>query len=103
MKRETRFKKILTILDEQGRVNVDELAQHFGVSPETVRRDLAAMSEEGMLRKIYGGAVKFQSAQENSFVLRTRQYAAEKTRIAQYATRFVKSGDSLLINSGTTT
>jgi DeoR/GlpR family transcriptional regulator of sugar metabolism len=69
MKREKRFRSILTLLDEQERVNVEDLAAYFDVSPETIRRDLSTMSEQGLLRKIYGGAVKFQSAQENSFAL----------------------------------
>jgi DeoR/GlpR family transcriptional regulator of sugar metabolism len=103
MKREKRFRAILTLLDERERVNVEELADYFDVSLETIRRDLSTMSEQGLLRKIYGGAVKFQSAQENSFALRTQQYAAQKTLIAQYAVRFVKSGDSLFMNAGTTT
>jgi DeoR family glycerol-3-phosphate regulon repressor len=103
MKRETRFQTILSLLDTRERVNVEELALHFDVSPETIRRDLSTMSEQGLLRKIYGGAVKFQSAQESSFALRTRQYAAQKTQIARYATRFIKPGDSLFLNSGTTT
>lgn len=103
VKREKRLSRILALLDEQERVDVEELAQFFEVSPETIRRDLSAMSEQGLLRKIYGGAVKFQSAQESPFALRTQQYAAQKTSIAQYATRFVKPGDSLFLNAGTTT
>lgn len=103
IKREKRFSRILALLDEQERVDVEQLAQYFDVSPETIRRDLSTMSELGLLRKIHGGAVKFQSAQESPFALRTQQYAAQKTGIAQYAARFVKSGDSLFINAGTTT
>jgi DeoR family glycerol-3-phosphate regulon repressor len=103
MKREKRFRSILTLLDEQGRVNVEELAAYFDVSPETIRRDLSIMSEQGLLRKIYGGAVKFQAAQENPFALRTQHYAVEKALIAQYAVRFVEAGDTLFLNAGTTT
>ena len=103
MKRQTRFRTILALLDERERVNVEDLAAHFDVSPETIRRDLSTMSEQGLLRKVYGGAVKFQSAQENSFALRTKQYADQKMVIAQYAVRFVQPGDSLFVNAGTTT
>jgi DeoR/GlpR family transcriptional regulator of sugar metabolism len=103
MKRENRFQTILALLDERERVSVEDLAAYFEVSPETIRRDLATMSEQRLLRKVYGGAVKFQSAQENPFALRTQQYAAQKTLIAQYAARFVKPGDSLFVNAGTTT
>jgi DeoR/GlpR family transcriptional regulator of sugar metabolism len=103
MKRDNRFQAILTLLDEQERVTVEDLAAHFDVSFETIRRDLSTMSEQGLLRKVYGGAVKFQSAQENSFALRTLQYIEQKTAIARYAARFVQSGDSVFLNAGTTT
>jgi hypothetical protein len=73
MGREKRFRTILRLLDEQERVNVEDLAAHFDGSPETIRRDLSSMSEQGLLRKVNGGAVKFQSAQENSFALSTLQ------------------------------
>jgi DeoR/GlpR family transcriptional regulator of sugar metabolism len=92
MKREKRFRAILALLDENNRVTVEELAGHFNVSLETIRCDLSTMSEHGLLRKVYGGAVKFQSAQENTFALRTLQYIEQKTAIARYAIRFVQSG-----------
>jgi DeoR family transcriptional regulator, glycerol-3-phosphate regulon repressor len=103
MKREQRFQAILSLLDEKGHVEVDELADHFDVSPETVRRDLSTLSEQALLRKVHGGAVKFQTAQETSFTMRSQYMLAEKVSIATHAAQFVKSGDSLLINGGTTT
>lgn len=103
MKREQRFQTILSLIDEKGHVEVDELVVQLDVSPETVRRDLSTLSEQALLRKVYGGAVKFQTAQETSFTMRTQHMLAEKVSIAEYAAQFVKSGDSLLINGGTTT
>lgn len=102
LKRENRFRVILALLDEQERVHVDDLADHFDVSADTIRRDLSEMSEQGLLRKIYGGAVKFQSAQENSFELRSRQNVLQKTTIARFAVHFVNEGDSLFLNASTT-
>lgn len=81
---------------------MDDLAAHFDVSPDTIRRDLSDMSEQGLLRKVYGGAVKFQSAQENSFELRSRQNVLQKTIMAAFAIRFVDEGDSLFLNASTT-
>lgn len=103
MKRDERLQAILSLLDEKGQVEVDELASYFTVSPETIRRDLSILSEQALLRKVHGGAVKFQTAQETSFTLRTQHNLAEKLSIAEYATQFVNPGDSLFINGGTTT
>jgi DeoR/GlpR family transcriptional regulator of sugar metabolism len=103
MKRHQRLHTILSLLDEHGHVEVESLAEHFDVSPETVRRDLSTLSEQAQLRKVHGGAVKFQTAQETSFTMRTQNHLEAKTSIADYAVQFVNSGDSLLINGGTTT
>jgi DeoR family glycerol-3-phosphate regulon repressor len=103
MKRDERLHSILTLLDDQERVEVETLADHFDVSAETIRRDLATLSEQGLLRKVHGGAVKFQTAQENALTSRAHHNQAQKISIAQYAAQFVDSGDSLFLNSGTTT
>ncbi len=103
MKREERQSAILNLLYQQDRVDVDELATHFDVSAETIRRDLNALSEQGLLRKVHGGAVRFQTAQENTFALRTQVNRAAKHAIGEYTTRFLDPGDSLFINAGTTT
>lgn len=103
MKRDKRLAAILVLLDETGHVEVDQLADHFDVSPETIRRDLSTLSEQALLRKVHGGAVKFQTAQETSFTMRTQHNLAEKTSIAAYAAQFINPGDSLFLNGGTTT
>lgn len=103
MKRHQRLHTILSLLDDNGHVEVDALAEYFDVSAETVRRDLSTLSEQALLRKVHGGAVKFQTAQETSFTMRTQDKLAEKTAIAECAAQFVKPGDSLLINGGSTT
>lgn len=103
MKRDQRFQTILSLLDEQGHVEVDTLASQLDVSPETIRRDLSVLSEQALLRKVHGGAVKFQTAQETSFTMRTQDRLAEKLAIADFAAQFVKPGDSLFLNGGTTT
>lgn len=102
MKRDLRLQTILSLLDEHGQVEVEQLAERLGVSAETVRRDLSVLSEQALLRKIHGGAVKFQTAQESSFTMRTQDNLAKKLAIADYAAQFVKPGDSLFINGGTT-
>ena len=103
MKRDQRFAAILSLLDDKGHVEVESLAQRFDVSPETIRRDLSTLSEQAQLRKVHGGAVKFQTAQETSFTMRRQHNLTEKSVIAEYAAKFVSAGDSLLLNGGTTT
>lgn len=103
MKRDERLQEILNLLDDQEFIEVDTLAEEFDVSAETIRRDLGTLSEQGLLRKVHGGAVKFQTAQENSLPSRTYHNLAQKISIARYAAQFVNSGDSLFLNSGTTT
>lgn len=103
MKREKRHIRILELLDQRERLEVDELAETFDVSVETIRRDLTTLSEQGMLRKVHGGAVRFQTAQERTFSLRTEVNRAAKVSISAYMLRFIDPGDSLFINAGTTT
>ena len=102
MKRDKRLQAIFNLVDEQERVAVEELADHFHVSAETIRRDLGTLSEQGLIRKVHGGAVRFQTGQENSLSSRMNENLDQKISIAQYATRFVDSGDSLFLNSGST-
>jgi DeoR family glycerol-3-phosphate regulon repressor len=103
MKPKIRHEEILNLLHTQERVEVDELALRFDVSAETIRRDLAVLSEKGLLRKIHGGATRFQTAQEPSFGVRSILKSTEKRWLAQCASELINVGDSLFIASGTTT
>ena len=53
-----RREQILAMLGRDGSVKVTELVKTFGVSVETIRRDLEALEEEGLLKRVYGGAVR---------------------------------------------
>jgi len=103
MRREERQTLILDILYNKERVEVDRLSTEFGVSQETIRRDLTALAERGLLRKVHGGAVRFQTAQEDTFTLRSQVNHAAKVHVGRYAAGFINNGDSLLLNAGTTT
>ena len=54
---EERFSRIQAIVDSEGSVTVTDLVQRLNISESTVRRDLAAMAEKGMLNKVYGRAI----------------------------------------------
>ena len=103
MKPEERRERIAAVVREVSRASVDELASMLEISRETVRRDLALLSEQGVLRKVHGGAVHFQTAREGT--LRDREASArnEKVAIGRGAARLFEPGDSLFIDAGTTT
>src|SRR5688572_33003863 len=103
MKPDERRDRIATVVREASRASVDELAAMLDISRETVRRDLTLLSEQGVLRKVHGGAVHFQSARESPLDDRKATARFEKTTIAARAAALFQLGDSLLIDSGTTT
>ena len=57
MRIEDRHRQIVEQVRGAGRVLVTELAEHFDVTPETIRRDLTALDRSGVLRKVHGGAI----------------------------------------------
>ncbi len=97
----TRQAKILDSLRADGEVTVEDLAGQFGVSLSTIRRDLNALSAEGLLRRVRGGGsvepdkIPFEEVR--------RQYRQEKKAIATRAAELVSDGDVVLIDIGTTT
>jgi DeoR/GlpR family transcriptional regulator of sugar metabolism len=98
-----RRRLILTHLERSQQVKVNELAAVLGASEETIRRDLATLDAQRLLRRVHGGAVPVQSGAEDAFNRRAAQQRAEKQRIGTRAARLFKAGDSLLIDAGTTT
>ena len=95
--------KILETLNNSGKVTVARLVGDFGVSDATVRNDLAAMEQDGLLRRIRGGAVKannpFYMSQNNRMNIKKD----EKILIAKACANLIDDGDTLMINPGTTT
>lgn len=94
---------ILENLKNHGQVFVNELAETFNVSQETIRRDLNKLEEQRHIKKIHGGAVSAQFGFELEFNQRARLAEEEKRAIASRAAELIKPGDSLFIDFGTTT
>jgi DeoR family transcriptional regulator of aga operon len=91
------------LLEQRGFVRVRELSEHFGVSTVTVRNDLQTLEERGLVQRVHGGAMPRQrSAVERSFEEVASQYANEKQAIAEAAAQLVSSGESILVDVGTT-
>jgi DeoR family transcriptional regulator, fructose operon transcriptional repressor len=95
--------EVLRLLGADGRVESARLADLFGVSAESVRKDLARLEARGLLRRVHGGAVPGRPRREEPNVATRTEQAAQKTAIARHAIRFVPDGGSLLLDAGTTT
>jgi DeoR family glycerol-3-phosphate regulon repressor len=94
---------IVSIARQHGRVNVEELAERFAVTPQTIRKDLNDLCERGLLQRFHGGAV-FASGLVNFAYEARRQIATdEKRRIGGHAASLIPDNCSILINIGTTT
>ncbi|KZC98187.1 MULTISPECIES: DeoR/GlpR family DNA-binding transcription regulator [unclassified Thalassospira] len=98
----SRQDEIQKLLRSQGTVHIHDLAALFHASLDTIRRDLRQMEEEGYLRRIHGGAVLPNSAQE-SYAERAQELQPERTAIAQKAARELIPDDCVaFFDSGTT-
>jgi DeoR/GlpR family transcriptional regulator of sugar metabolism len=100
---EERHQKILQIVEEKSRVEVQELSLIFGVSSDSIRRDLRIMEEKGWVKRTYGGAVLPQKTGETaSFSRRVNLNEKNKQSIAKLASLFIQDNDSILLDGSTT-
>lgn len=98
-----RHAEIIQMAKDNGRVLVDDLASHFNVTPQTIRKDLNDLCEQRLLSRIHGGAL-FPSGIENMEYEARRKIAAdEKDAIGRAAAKLIPDNASLFINIGTTT
>ncbi|GAA0583649.1 DeoR/GlpR family DNA-binding transcription regulator [Paractinoplanes ferrugineus] len=91
---------------ETGQVTVSELAERFGVSIDTVRRDLDQLAADGSLVRTYGGAVSLSTVSRTTDRAVDQRLAVqeqEKEKIAALAAALVQDGSTIMINGGTTT
>lgn len=87
-----------------GRVEVASLAEEFGVTPETVRRDLTSLVRHGVLRRVHGGAIPVERLGfEPALAERDAAMGAEKERIARAALAELPAEGAVLLDAGTTT
>ena len=95
---------ILELARERGYVSIDELAQAFAVTPQTIRRDINQLADQGLLRRTHGGAASESSSTQNTaYSMRAGQMREEKQRIAAAIAAQIPDHASLFINIGTTT
>lgn len=100
-----RQKLILEILEREGIVRNAELRELLKVSPGTIRADLRELETQGVLEIVHGGAVARRSASDRKLLIdeRMTQNADIKKRIGGRAAQFVESGQTVIVDSGTTT
>ncbi len=101
---EERRDEILQLLRAEGRVRVGDLSRRFATSEVTIRSDLRELRERGLARKAHGGALLPEDAARDVPLLeKARQHLAEKQRIGAAAAALVKDGETIILDSGTTT
>ena len=104
MKTEQRRRQILNLLEETGTLNVSQLADQFSVSVVTIRKDLDDLESEDLLQRTFGGAVfSHRSRFNRSFLERAQEHHREKWAIAAAASSYIKDGDTIMLDAGTTT
>lgn len=94
---------IARMVAASGTVVVEELARSLGVTPSTIRRDLALLTARGEIARTYGGAMVTGHAAEPTLGQRSGLAVAEKDRIGQWAAGRVAQGDTVILDAGTTT
>lgn len=95
--------EILEIINKNKSATVEELAEELFVSGATIRRDLAQMEKQGLIKRSHGGAIPFKSsAEESAFIIREQENTAAKRAMALLAFKLLKNGDSVFMDSSST-
>lgn len=104
LKIDARRRKILEILGRDGQVRVTELSRLLDATPVTIRSDLNALERDGFLERVQGGAVQCSRNYYNvDFLQRKQQNSEIKKQLASAVADMIHDGDTILLNSGTTT
>jgi DeoR/GlpR family transcriptional regulator of sugar metabolism len=99
---QVRRAEIVRLAKTTGLASVDDLAEQFGVTASTIRRDLGQLTAEGLLARTYGGAIAVHPHPESSLRQRAVEDYEVKRLIAKWAARQVKPGETILLDAGTT-
>lgn len=98
-----RHQDIIALTKERGRVDVESLAEHFDVTPQTIRRDLNELCEQNYLGRIHGGAVYLSGVANFAYNSRRLIAVESKQRIGEAAAALIPDNASIMLNIGTTT
>ncbi|MCP3424631.1 DeoR/GlpR family DNA-binding transcription regulator [Rothia sp. AR01] len=99
---EQRRHKIAELVRREGSVRLADLAEPFGVSEPTLRKDLSALERDGVLRRTHGGAIAVESRPVSTLAARKAHNIEAKRAIARICADLVEEGQSVYLDSGTT-
>lgn len=100
---EERYRYILSVLKQDGRISVEDLSRAFGISQVTIRNDLQYLASKDLLTRTHGGAIQKQQIEKDlSFSTRLHLHSPEKDRIGAAAAAMVRDGDVIALDASTT-
>jgi DeoR family glycerol-3-phosphate regulon repressor/DeoR family fructose operon transcriptional repressor len=96
--------EMLRLLRQLGQVTVTEMSSRFEVSLDTIRRDLDALADQGLISRIHGGAIPADgmASADSPFEQRINAHQIAKTNIGRAAARLISSGETVIVNGGST-
>ena len=97
-----RREQIVRLVERRGYMSIDRLAEHFAVTPQTIRRDINTLCQRRLLARQHGGASLPSSVVNTAYVARHIEHAAEKERIARTLIEYLPDRASLFMSLGTT-
>jgi DeoR/GlpR family transcriptional regulator of sugar metabolism len=98
-----RQEMIVDLINRQQRATIAELCEEFAVSEATMRRDLDTLDEQGLVRRIHGGAIQVRKTPPEKPILhRSSEEVYEKCSIGQAAAQLVNDGETIFLGSGST-
>ena len=98
-----RWNNLRALIRERGIVRIEDICRQLNVSPATARRDLGHLERNGITRRVHGGAVSLESRlDEPLFADKTTIAVREKRRIAEAALAFVRPGETIYLDGGST-
>jgi len=101
---EQRRRNLLYLVDQQGQVTVADMVKRFAISAVTVRSDLDALASLGAVVRSHGGAVRrLEATQDYPLGTKETLHREEKIRIGKAAAELVQPGETIILDSGTTT
>ena len=101
---EERRRLIVELVEQQGRATVDELATRFGTSAVTIRTDLDTLARSSAIARSHGGALPVSAATNDTPLnIKETRWHAQKLRIGQAAAGMIQDGETIILDSGSTT
>jgi DeoR family transcriptional regulator, aga operon transcriptional repressor len=98
-----RQRELTRLLGRMGRLSVAQICEQFKISEATARRDLEALSEQGFIQRVHGGAVLVRkAAPEEPILRRSHEQEDEKERIGRATAILIRDGETVFLGSGTT-